>query len=371
MRKAGIGVVVFWVVCTAGWAQQAVERPYWYTMERGKLYFRNGAYGDALIAFETARDQRRNIYAKMEQDMIALLSIPEVRRLGDSLDLIESYITNRNQLNARHALDELYYRVPKSQLGGSAKRVLEHLRRLKDYPEAEYWIGETYRTEGELGIALKQYQKAYEQRALLETAGFEVDILYKIADIHRIRQEYSKMEEALLDILKQDSLWTQGAGSFMWTGMSRVLENDGINRFLTIYRHNSPAALRAHELLGYYYFASGRHNRAAEHFMFAFIMQNSTLIREVTRGRFDYTFSTLDALLYEIGRQPSLQAYIEEHEYFKIMYYLGTAYYGSGKLQLAWEFWSILNRHLEAGEWQIRAQTQLRNPSMEQVIEMP
>ncbi|MDR1949808.1 MAG: hypothetical protein LBQ38_10485 [Spirochaetaceae bacterium] len=338
-------------------------------MERGKLSFRNGAYGDALIAFEDARNQRRDRFIGMRQDMITLLSIPEVRRLGDSLELVERYIAERHHPAAARALEELYYRLPREALGDSALRVLDELDRLKGYPEAEYWIGEAYRAEGELGIALKQYQKAYEERALLETPGFVIPLLYRIADVHRLRQEYNEMENRLLEILVEDSLWSADSDSFVRAAMTRTLENDGINRFLTLYRYHKPEVLQAHRLLGFYYYASGRHGRAAEHLLFAFLIQNTILIEEITRNQFDYSFSTLDALLDLVVRP--LAAYLEEVEYYKTMYYLGTAFYGSGKLIPARDFWNSLNRRPEAGEWRGRAAAQLARPSVDRALEMP
>jgi tetratricopeptide (TPR) repeat protein len=352
-------------------AQMEAERPYWFTLERGKLYFRNGAYGDALSAFEDARTQRSAMYTRMERDMISLLSIPEVRRLGDSLEQVEAYIADRNQINAARALEELYYRVPREALEGSARNALAQFKRLQDYPEAEYWIGETYRVEGELRIALGQYQKAYEHRELLENPGFAVEICYKIADIHRVHQEYTEMAAVLERILAEDSLWSQDSETFVRRAMSRTLENDGIDRFLTLYRYNNSAVLRAHELLGFYYYTTARHNRALEHLLFAFLIMNTVLIEDLTRDQFDYSYTTLDVLLTGALRRPERAAYMERMEYFRTMYYLGTSFFGSGKLNAARDFWRILARRPEAGPWRGRAETQLRSPFVEQALERP
>jgi tetratricopeptide (TPR) repeat protein len=378
-RKAVLGFLAFFLSCALGWTQGEEARPYWFTLERGKLYFRSGAYGDALAAFEDARTQRKELYTGMEQDLIDLLSIPEVRRLGDSLDRVEAYVSERNQPRAAQALEELYYRLPKESLRNSARTALEQLGRLKDYPDAEYWIGETYRIEGELGIALRQYQRAYEQRALLEIPGFEVEILYKIVDIHRTRQEYIEMEQRLLEILEgnsregnpRDSLWSAGSGIFTRNAMLRTIENDGANRFLTLYRYDNTTVERAHRLLGFFYYASGRHSRAAEHLLFSFLIQNTIFIDELIRNQFDFTFSTLDALIDAALRRPALPAYIEEVEYYKTIYYLGAALYGSGKLPPAREFWNFLYRHPSAGEWNGRALAQLRSPFVEKAQDMP
>jgi tetratricopeptide (TPR) repeat protein len=361
-------------------AQMPLTQPYWLTMERGKRYFRNGAYGDALIAFEDARRERQAMYTRLEGALIDLLSLPEVRRLGDSLEQVERYISSGYQVNAAAALDELYYRVPKASLGGSVSRALEQFGRLKNYPEAEYWIGEIYRMEGEPRIALRQYQKAYEQRAFLENPGFGVEILYKMADLHKAGQEYTEMEKRALEIIEgispegspRDPLWLEDSDTLTRNAMTRILENDGINRFLTLYRYSNPPVERAHRLLGFYYYATGRHTRAAEHLMFAFLIQNTVLIDEIARARFDFTFTSLDTLLDESLRRPVLSEYIDETEYYKTLYYLGAALYGStGSLNSAGPFWNFLNRHLQAGEWRGRAQRQLRSPFVERAQEMP
>jgi tetratricopeptide (TPR) repeat protein len=307
----------------------------------------------------------------MEQDLIDLLSVPEVRRLGDSLDLVESYIAERGRIDAAAALAELYYRTPRESLGNSAQAALEAIGRYKDFPDAEYWIGEAYRVEGEYGIALKQYERAYEQKALLESPGFDLEILYKIADIHRLRQEYTAMEERLLEILMRDSLWQEDSSSFIRTAMMRTLENEGAGRFLTLYRYNNQDTERAHRLLGFYYHALGRHNRGAEHLLFAFLIHNSVMIDAIVRTEFDFTFSSLEALMAQTLRRNALKTYMEDVEYYKTIYYLGTSLNGSGKAQPARELWYFLSRRNDAWEWNVRSTAQLRGPFLERAVELP
>ncbi|WP_010256674.1 hypothetical protein [Treponema primitia] len=375
MRKTilvSLHIIFLSFICIPAFAQRQMDRPYWYTLERGKLFFRSGNYGEALIAFVEARDQRRAMYTRMEQDLITLLSIPEVRRMGDSLELIEPYIAERGHIDAAAALAELYYRLPRESFRDSAQAALEAIGRYKEFPDAEYWIGEAYRVEGELGIALRQYEKAYAQRILLETPGFDLEILYKIVDIHRLRQEYTAMEERLLEILKRDTLWSQDSSSFVRTAMMRTLENEGVGRFLTLYRYNNQDVERAHRLLGLYYHALGRDNRGVEHLLFAFLIQNSIMVEEILRTQFDFSFSTLDLLMEQTPRRPVLLSYIEEVEYYKTIYYLGTSLNGSGKLPPARELWAFLSRRgAAAGEWGTRAAAQLRSPFLERAVEMP
>ena len=358
-------------------------RDWWYTLERGKQMFRQGDYGNALLNFEDARRQRRAMFDRMERDLIDLLSITEVRRLNDSLDWVERYIEERHYSGAADALNELYFRIPKETFGNSITAALKELGTLGDYPEAEYWIGETYLVEGELTLALIQFQKALDLRQLLENPDYATELLYKIADIRRIRQEYNEMEGVFLSILSNDSLWS-GEGSagntdllpgtslsFAKQAMIRTLENNGIDRFITQYRYSNNKSADAHRILGFYYYTSGRHSRAQEHLMFAFLIQNTVIINEILDRSFDFSFTTLEALSAEINRNPLLLDYVEKNEYYKTAYYFASSLHGNGKTFPARGIWNFLSTQNNAGEWRTRAISQLRSSRVERIMEMP
>ncbi|MDR0494337.1 MAG: hypothetical protein LBG95_01735 [Treponema sp.] len=363
-------------------------RDWWYTLERGKAMYRQGDYGGALLAFEDSRRQRQSMYGRMEKDLIALLSLREVRRLGDSLDWVERYIQERRYADAAEALAELYYRVPKETFNDSVSAALDALGGLKDYPEAEYWIGEVYLVEGELKLAMDQFQKAHSQRRLLENPGLAGGLLYKIAGICRIRQDYNEMERILLLILSDDRLWSasesgepaydqrkglpaSAATTFTRRAMARTLESNGVNRFLTLYRYGNAESVEAHQNLGFYYYLSGRHGKAQEHLMFAFLIQSTVIIDEIIRHRYDYTFTTFEELAREMNNYPVLAEYAEKNGYYKTAYYLGASLYGNGKTSPAGEIWNALSAQNQAGEWQSRSIAQLRAPHLERYVEMP
>jgi tetratricopeptide (TPR) repeat protein len=370
-KKEWFGILIFFLCSMLMYAQQQNMRPYWFILEQGKFAFRNGDYGQALIAFEEAKRSRRSIYERMEQDIIEVLSVYEVRRMDNDLGKIEQYIVERYYVGAEAALAELYYRLPRDSLGNSAQKALEELSKFKDYPEAEYWIGETYRIEGEINIALMQYQKAYKQRALLEDAGFEVEILYKIIDIYKIQQNYLSMETRAREILALDTRFGNDSGIRTRRAMLQLLTNEGINRFLSVYRHNNFTVERAYRLLGLYYYAERQYDMATEYLMIDFLIQNTLLIEEMISTQYDFSFTTLDALFLSMGRRHDLFIYVDEMEYYKTMYYLGAALYGSGRLVSAQRFWTFLSRQTQAGEWSGRSWAQIRTPFIERVQIIP
>ena len=347
-------------------AQQHRQDSWWITLEEGKRLYRKGSYGEAFRHFETARENRKNYYAKMERDLVAVLSIYAVRRLGDDLSLLERYIAKEYHLDAEDALNELYYRVPKEKLGNSSNKALAELKNLKNYPEAEYWIGEVYRMEGEFNIALVQYQKAYDQRALLENPEFSMEIQYKMADLRRLRRDYDEMVKILDDILKADASWSQE--SFNRSNLLKSLDKNGITHFLVLFRHNKPLFEKAYKTLGFYYYTNNNHSKAAEHLLFAFLIQNSVVIDALQQSKYDYAFSTLPDLLSDIAKRRDLNTYLDEVEYFKTMYYLANSLYGINNRTRSREIWTFLKDHGK-GEWKGRAASQLNNPQLDRIPE--
>jgi len=381
-----IFIFLVFVFCAASAFGQRAVMPWWHSLEQGKFSFRNGDYGRALMLFEDARRDRRAKFEQMERDLINFLSLPEVRRLGDSLDWAESFANQWGHTAAAAAFRELFFRVPKESLGNSVTRAVEAIGRLREYPEAEFWIGEVFRVEGELALALAQYRRAYQRRELFGNPGFVVDLLYQKAEVLRIRQDFIEMESVLLSIIYYtDALWAdasavarrtgpsrqmQAEASFAVQAMSRTLENEGPNRFLFMHRYTNPRSEEAHRRLGLFYAASGRPS-AMPHLMFAFLIQNSTIIDEMFRRQFDFAFTNLSDLAREINRIPMLVQYTEERQYFKTAYFLADSLFRRGRLGPARELWTFLAEEPRAGEWHSRSIAQLRNPRLEPIVQMP
>ena len=409
--SAPLRVMIFSLFFSASIFAQSETSPWWLSLEYGKQRFRTGDYGYALMLFEDARRGRRAMYEQMERDLINLLSLSEVRRIGDSLERVVQYSNDMRYVSASAAFNELFYRVPGASLNNSAAAALSAIGRLKDYPEAEYWIGEVYRVEGELPLALSQYRKAYAMRGNLEDSGFSITLLYKIAAVLRTRTEYTEMERTLMSVITSlDTLWInaeraaitsiinantggylregeasipyeQASASFARTAMTNTLEKEGIERFLEMYRYNNGIVEEAHRLLGFHYVVAGRPS-AQDHLMFAFLIQNTIIIEELTRRQFDFRFTTqedaggnqarnLIQLSAAVNRNSLLLSYISEVEYYKTAYYLAASLYRNGRETAARGLWVFLASQPQAGEWQSRAVSQIRNPRLETIVEMP
>ena len=351
------------------------QRDWWYTLRRGQAMFGRGDYGNALLAFDDARRDRRATFDRMERDLVEFLSMGEVRRMGDSLDWAERFAREGRFAAAVAALDELFFRVPRGGLGNSVAAALEAFGTLRYFPEAEMWIGRTFRAGGELNLARAQFEIALSRREFFESPALATELLYELAEVHGMRGDLLGMERALLEIVEAGALWGDGgegwqAGPFAREAMLRTLRTQGVDRLLTLYRYGNAGVMRAHRELGFLYAAMGRHGPAQQHLMFAFVIQNTVIIDEIIRRRFDFRFTTLEALADEIARDPFLAAYAAEGEYYRVAFYLGNSLF-HGHRARAEELWRFVAGREGAGEWRTRAAAQLRSPRVGATIVAP
>ncbi|HGJ67603.1 MAG: tetratricopeptide repeat protein [Spirochaetota bacterium] len=366
-------MILFINIISQHLAAQTIHEPYWMLLERGKQYFRTAEYGKALIAFEDAKRTKDAFYKKMQDDFIDFLSVNEVRALGDSISKIELYLKDRPNKRISEIISEVRFFYSESILQDSAQKIISLFDILRLYPEAEYWIGEVYRVEGEVKIALRQYNRALSQQIMVEPNEFANDIRYKIADMQYLLGDYPGYEKTLLEIVSYDSLWNGDARSqaFIRTAMFKTLTKDGINRFLILYRHDPTKVEPAHRRLGLYYYATGRYDKSVEHLTYSFLIQNTMLIKEYQNREYGYVFNDYSTLINGALRYTDLETYMKNVDYYKTNYYLAAALYATGERSSALYLWTVLSKLNTAGEWQKRSLVQLKNPYIEPVNERP
>jgi hypothetical protein len=189
-----------------------------------------------------------------------------------------------------------------------------------------------------------------------ELKSLEIEILYKLASLDKLEKKYGEMETHLLAILNHDTLWKDGASDFVKAAMKRTIENEGIDKFLLMYRYKNPDTERAHRLLGEYYFENGRHAKAAEHFIFSFLINSTIMIDAVNENSIDITeWTTLKNLTASVSKRLDIKEFMDNTDYYRTCYYLGASFLGEGKNTGAQNMLNFLSGEEEAGEWMRRA----------------
>ncbi len=254
------------------------------------------------------------------------------------------------------------------EFGLALQRYEEALAAAGTLPEAETAIGDVYREEGELGLARRQYEKAYNHRNSLTVPGKKYEILYRIAQIDEDQELYKLMEDTLLSILADDANWAGAAGSRLRTQLESNYYSKGMNQVLKLYRFDASFAQEAHANLGWYYYRMGRFTQAVSHSLYSVVYEASEIARFLRDKDVEWEFSSFDALLDAVDEHKDLQEYVAGSPLYKSLYYLAGATFASGYPKSAQALWRLIARATQAGEYAELSAKQLKKPWIEPTL---
>jgi tetratricopeptide (TPR) repeat protein len=392
-RGAARGIILAFILLALAAGRAAAQAdPSWRNLEQGKFLFSQRKFGEALLAFNTAVIDRNTRFGESERVLGTVLATKEakradisIRRLIDSLakadlrtgDIAAIKAESRGYLSLELAAYEKY-RIsdtfqnlvdvlqaglglkPADYFEDSLPELKGLIERARFFPEAEYWIAKVYMIEGEYEIAQRQLEKALAAKASLEVPEFAYEIEYLLAKVHKTKKNFAAMEGAYKDILSHDALYAADSEKFLREAMKRTITEDGIDKFLVLYRHGADFALAAYATLGEYYCKSGRYSQAIDHLMCAADIMATKAIGGLELRDPDFRFSDFPDLLSRVGSDPELARYAAETNLQRVFYFLAVSLLGDGKMAQAKGIWSALAA--EQGEWATLSRAQLKNP---------
>jgi tetratricopeptide (TPR) repeat protein len=236
------------------------------------------------------------------------------------------------------------------------------------FPEAEIGLGDIYFEEGEVDLALSQYQKAYDMRKSLYIPDQQYSILYKMAQVYEMQQLYKQLEDLLVTIESDDRHFVETDALKLRTQVAKMYRERGIDRVLTLYSFDDTLYAPAHSKLGWFYYRTGRFTQAAEELLFSVIYRVGAM-GKVRAGRdAEYVFSTLEEFLQATDRSPDLREYARSYDLYKDLYYLAGATFADGLPSHAMLIWKLLAASPSAGSYQELARRQMKKPFLEPLI---
>ncbi len=388
-------------LCASWLWGQGAEDPSWLKLETGKRLFTQKNFAQALLTLNTAVLERNERFLRARDTLDSVLADTQARRAKDSIsrllgiyaesDLrsgdiqkiksqsggflsreLAAYEGFRISDPFQNLIDVLQaalgLRSPE-RLGDSLEALRVFIDHSRFFPEAECWIAKIYMAEGEYEIAQRQLEKAISQEASLEVPDFIHEIRYLLASLHKTKKDLAAMEREYKAILSKDELYTSARESFRKDAMRRTLVEDGIDKFLILYRHKADFAARAYLVLGEYYYKSGRYGQAILHLMVAADILGTKVINDLNMDDPDYRFSNLSELLARMEEKPELARFARDSEVYKTFYYLASALHGDGRSRQAKEVWLALSRSPDA--WGRRAAQQAQSPQLESAEAFP
>ncbi len=236
------------------------------------------------------------------------------------------------------------------------------------FPEAEAAIGDIYLEEGEAALARKQYEKAYNLRKSFYIPEKQYEILYKLANLFELQQQYKQMEDTLDRIIVDDRHFQDTANQRIRTQVEKVFVEKGLDRVLVLYAFDDTFSAAAHAKLGWFYYRTGRFAPAVSQLLYSVIYRASKLKDALLERDADYEFTTLSDMLAAAEKNADLRSYAASAGFYRDLYYLAGAMFANGFPRHAFGLWQALSTVPSAGEYRDLSLRQLKKPFVEPLL---
>jgi len=261
--------------------------------------FDNNDYGKALKYSEDAILFRKQQIDKQTVVLKNSLTSKRVQTAGDNLDGIVKILESRKEKASVNIINYYLKKKGKEFFNNSMQELLNYMDSAKVYPEAQKIIGDIYKLEGEYEFAEEYYNLALKNAYVLDIPDEKFDILYMLADISRLKNDFEKMELHLLNILTEDNSFKDKALSESMLYTIKSNKKGSMEKFFSLYRANSYVSIDAYNQLAEYYYENGYLDKAIQFSALSTITTFSKIIEIISSRNSEYEYKDLTTFMQE------------------------------------------------------------------------
>ncbi len=265
-----------------------------------KSFFLNKEYGKALDKCEEAITFRKENVLEEVSIITEALKPKQVQRAGDDLSAVLKVLNERNEKRPISVINKYIKLKGEDYFENSISKLISHIQQKEHYPEVYKLIGDIYKLEGEYKFAEDYYKKALDNSNVLNILNDRFELLYSLAEISEINEDYKRMEIRLLNILTDDSTYKNKALSKALLNTVVSNKKDCFEKFFELYRGNNYFSLKAYSKLSDYYYSIQDYDKAFN-FCALNVITSITKIQEVISSRdITFEFKNIENLLYHV-----------------------------------------------------------------------
>lgn len=265
-----------------------------------KSFFLNKEYGKALDKCEEAITFRKENVLEEVSIITEALKPKQVQRAGDDLAAVLKVLNERNEKRPISVINKYIKLKGEDYFDNSISKLIYHIQQKEHYPEVYKLIGDIYKLEGEYKFAEDYYKKALDNSNVLNIPNDRFELLYSLAEISEINEDYKRMEIRLLNILTDDSTYKNKALSKALLNTVVSNKKDCFEKFFELYRGNDYFSLKAYSKLSDYYYSIQDYDKAFN-FCALNVITSITKIQEVISSRdITFEFKNIENLLYHV-----------------------------------------------------------------------
>ncbi|ANF34299.1 hypothetical protein A7978_00430 [Borrelia turicatae] len=237
----------------------------------------------------------------------------------------------------------------KSNLTSAINYLQEALLRKGIYPEANYYLSIAYSMIGNVVFEKLHLQKALEDKDYLLDKSFEKNILFSLAKIAEIEDNYVDMIDYLNEILSKFSSsddyynyhyvvqkyenTTGGTGNkfnmsfYLHSYLKQVRGTSGLDFTFNLYRFNKYNIIDTHQSLSKVYLKIGAYELAITHGLVAAIGILTKMYDCVSYYEPLYEFKNLRSFVQKINEYTDVKTSFESTDFWEIVYTIAYATY--------------------------------------------
>ena len=311
--------------------------------------FENKEYGKALKYAEDAilyrKEQVTADYTMIQNS----LAPKEVKKAGDDINNIISVLNERDEYEC---IDLINYYNSRGDFNNSISRVLEYIKGKENYPEAQKLIGDIYKLEGEYSFAEQYYLKALDNAAILDIPDERYEIIYMLAELSRLNQDYDTMEIRLLNIIGKEQNQTN---MILTKSMKNTVSRnnaDAIEKFFQMYRANNYFSLKAYLELAKYYSSINQKEKAFDYSALAVITGFTKIYNVLEKRDIDFSYTDLTSFLDKIPYHSDILTWGDENGVWQSFNVFCSICNDNGFDKFSMELLQILAFHSPQKFWQ-------------------
>lgn len=261
--------------------------------------FDQNDYGKALKYSEDAILYRKQQIDKQTVILKNSLTSRSVQKAGDRIDSIIKILESRKEYNTVNIINYYLKKKGADFFNNSMQQLLDYMESATVYPEAQKIIGDIYKLEGEYDFAEEYYNLALKNAYVLDIPDEKFEILYMLADISRLKQDFSQMEKHLLNILTEDKAFMDTALTSAMLYTIKSNKKGSMEKFFSLYRADRYISIDAYNQLAEYYFENGYTEKAVQFSALSTITTFSKIIEIISSRNSEYNYSDLATFFQE------------------------------------------------------------------------
>lgn len=328
-------------------------------LEKARNAFESGDYGNALKLADSSKIARKK---QVEWEIFTLqnsLKPVEVRHAGDSISDILPVLEKRQDYEALGIINRYEKKYP-SKIENSSKKLLEYIRNKKEFPEADYLIGEIYRIEGEYDIAEKCLLTAWTNAANLDIPDEQYDILYSMAAISLVKKDMRSYESNLLNVVAQDSNYTDENKLNSMMMLIRKGEAGGVEKFFKMYRSDCYKAINAYSALSEYYEDAGDKDKALKTGTLCVLTGFTKMYNIVKQRNPDFEYTDLSSFIQQVSTYTDINEWGIKNNVWRSFNFFADMTYNEGDIQFSKELYTVISESSPEKYWKDEATIALK-----------